>query len=198
MKGPQRSSSAAAAQVVTKPGPTGRCTILSCNGQRTMRTCLTGCARLQPEELQLGDFTSGGAKFIFLNACEAPGRGPAWHGMARRICIRPYMPPTSPLARATEHQDWQWGCMIFSKRARAALLLCCDADCLYNPGLLERAVELARQAGVAVAFDLASFEVVRDNLSTLRALLESDAVACCFSNEVRHEGTQYAGCCAVV
>lgn len=35
------------------------------------------------------------------------------------------------------------------------------ADCLYIPGLLERAVELARGAGAAVALDLASFEVVR-------------------------------------
>lgn len=37
----------------------------------------------------------------------------------------------------------------------------CAADCCYNPGLLERSVELARQAGCQVALDLASFEVIR-------------------------------------
>ena len=35
------------------------------------------------------------------------------------------------------------------------------ADCLYVPGLLERAIELARGAGACVALELASFEVVR-------------------------------------
>ena len=63
-------------RVVTKPGPTGRCTILSCNGQRTMRTCLTGCAKITPEELHLADFAAGGAKWAFLNACERRLRHP--------------------------------------------------------------------------------------------------------------------------
>lgn len=75
-------------RVVTKPGPTGRCTILSCNGQRTMRTCLTGCAKLTPEELQLGDYASGGARYAFLNACKwrshsCQGRVPAEVGITR-------------------------------------------------------------------------------------------------------------------
>eukprot|EP00887_Chlorella_sp_A99_P006297 scaffold3.g6297.t1 len=38
-----------------KPGPTGRCCILSCKGTRTMRTCLAG-PRTVPEELYLSDF----------------------------------------------------------------------------------------------------------------------------------------------
>ncbi|GAB4822086.1 hypothetical protein N2152v2_009132 [Parachlorella kessleri] len=110
--------------VITKPGPTGRCTILSCGGQRTMRTSLTGCARITPEELQLGHLSAGGTKWAFLNAY-----------------------------------------------------------CLYNEGLLERAIELAGKAGVSVAFDLASFEVVRAFRAKIRQLLESGAVACCFCNE---------------
>lgn len=36
-----------------------------------------------------------------------------------------------------------------------------STDCLYVPGLLERAIELARAAGASVAVELASFEVVR-------------------------------------
>lgn len=59
------------------------------------------------------------------------------------------------------------------------------SDCLYYPSMLDRAIELAGKAGVSVAFDLASFEVVRANRDKLRALLASGSVACVFANEVR-------------
>lgn len=52
--------------IATKPGTTGRCCILSCQGERTMRTCLDGAARLEPEELSLTDFA--GAKYVFLSS----------------------------------------------------------------------------------------------------------------------------------
>lgn len=55
-------------RVIAKEGTTGRCCILTCEGQRTMRTCLDAAARLEPEELTLEDFA--GAKFAFLSGCK--------------------------------------------------------------------------------------------------------------------------------
>ena len=83
-----------------KPGPTARSCILSCGGQRTMRTCLAGSPALSADELSPADFA--GVQWAYLSAY-----------------------------------------------------------CCYQPGLLERAVELARAAGCSVALDLASFEVIR-------------------------------------
>lgn len=51
--------------------------------------------------------------------------------------------------------------------------------------LLQRAVQLAREAGAKVALDLASFEVVREFRADVEALLESRQIECCFCNEVR-------------
>ncbi len=62
---------------------------------------------------------------------------------------------------------------------------------------MERATKLAGKAGVSVAFDLASFEVVRAFRPQITALLESGAVACCFCNEVGRGGLSLCGlpCC---
>ena len=51
--------------------------------------------------------------------------------------------------------------------------------------LLQRAVQLAREAGAKVALDLASFEVVREFRADVEALIESKHIDCCFCNEVR-------------
>ena len=56
--------------------------------------------------------------------------------------------------------------------------------CLYGQNLLQRAVELASQAGIKVALDLASFEIVQNFRPDLQKLLESGKVHCCFCNEV--------------
>lgn len=50
--------------------------------------------------------------------------------------------------------------------------------------LLQRAVQLARQAGAKVALDLASFEVVREFRADVDALIKSKQIECCFCNEV--------------
>ena len=50
--------------------------------------------------------------------------------------------------------------------------------------LLQRAVQLAREAGAKVALDLASFEVVREFRTDVEALIESKHIECCFCNEV--------------
>ncbi|PRW60062.1 sugar kinase [Chlorella sorokiniana] len=117
-------------RMAVKQGPTARSCILSCGGQRTMRTCMAGCPRLEPGELQPEDFE--GAAFAFLSAY-----------------------------------------------------------CLYVPGLLERAIELARGAGASVALELASFEVVRAFSQTIKSLLESGAVDVAFCNE--DEAMELAG-----
>ncbi|KAL4854982.1 ADP-dependent ribose-1-phosphate kinase [Chlorella vulgaris] len=52
--------------VLVKQGPTGRSCILSCGGQRTMRTCLSGCPRINPDELRADDFR--GVPWVFLSA----------------------------------------------------------------------------------------------------------------------------------
>ncbi len=51
----------------------GRSVILSCNGQRTMRTCLEGAARLLADELATADFE--GAKWAFFSAYSLYGEG---------------------------------------------------------------------------------------------------------------------------
>ena len=43
----------------------GRCVILSCNGQRTMRTCLEDAERLSANDISEDDFQ--GAKWVFLS-----------------------------------------------------------------------------------------------------------------------------------
>ena len=60
-------------QLVTKTGPTGRSCILSCRGQRTMRTCLAGCPRIEAADLQPHDFR--GVQWVFVSACEQGGGG---------------------------------------------------------------------------------------------------------------------------
>ena len=56
--------------------------------------------------------------------------------------------------------------------------------CRCRQDLLQRAVQLARQAGAKVALDLASFEVVREFRGDVEALIESKQIECCFCNEV--------------
>ncbi len=227
-----------------------------------MRTCLSGCAKIAPQELQLADFATGGAKWAFLNACERggltrfarfrrllcrraneagavdgagegrascartasaavggplcngerEGRGAAARGIAAGVlgqgaaCLgrsphrlqnlnpalaghhRPYIHPP---CLHTIHSFFCIHARPLPNRHMCSVWLhtqshACGhrADCLYNEGLLERAVELAGKAGVSVAFDLASFEVVRAFRPQITSLLESGAVACCFCNEV--------------
>lgn len=92
-------------------GSTARSVILTCEGQRTMRTCMENAARLSPDDIVADDY-----------------KGVKW--------------------------------ALFS------------AYGLYSEGLLLHAMTLAKQAGVKLAFDLASFEVVRHFRSQLLQLLE--------------------------
>lgn len=46
--------------------PAGRCVILSCDGQRTMRTCFPDSSRFSVGVLQPRDFQ--GAKWVFLSS----------------------------------------------------------------------------------------------------------------------------------
>lgn len=56
--------------------------------------------------------------------------------------------------------------------------------CFYGKQLLQRAIELAAEAKVKVALDLASFEIVQSFKQELQDVLESGRVHCCFCNEV--------------
>ena len=67
---------------------------------------------------------------------------------------------------------------------RGAKWLLLSGYCFYGPNLLQRAVELASEAGVKVALDLASFEIVQSFKTQLRQVLESGSIHCCFCNEV--------------
>ncbi|XP_058092040.1 uncharacterized protein LOC131237948 [Magnolia sinica] len=53
----------------------------------------------------------------------------------------------------------------------------------YNLELIRTAVRIAKQEGLFVSMDLASFEMVRDFRSTLLELLESGLIDLCFANE---------------
>lgn len=63
----------------------GRSVILSCNGQRTMRTCLEGAAQLQPQDLSADDFA--GASWAFFSAYSMYQQGLLSHavGLARQV-----------------------------------------------------------------------------------------------------------------
>lgn len=67
---------------------------------------------------------------------------------------------------------------------KGAKWLLLSGYCFYGENLLQRAVELASQAGVKVALDLASFEIVQSFKPQLREILERGKVHCCFCNEV--------------
>jgi sugar/nucleoside kinase (ribokinase family) len=73
----------------------------------------------------------------------------------------------------------------------------CGYDCLYIEGylvqdhsLIEGAVKLAKRCGLKVAIDLASFNVVKENLEFLRGLV-AEHVDILFANE--HEAAAFTG-----
>ena len=73
---------------------------------------------------------------------------------------------------------------------KGAKWLLLSGYCCYGENLLQRAVEVATQAGVKVALDLASFEIVQSFKPELRRILEGRQVHCCFCNEVRFCSTR--------
>ncbi|GLI60600.1 hypothetical protein VaNZ11_002773 [Volvox africanus] len=54
---------------------------------------------------------------------------------------------------------------------------------LYSEGLLQRAVELAKEAGAKVVLDLASYEIVRSYHKQLQEVLEGGGIHFCICNE---------------
>ncbi|KAJ8762327.1 hypothetical protein K2173_007484 [Erythroxylum novogranatense] len=54
---------------------------------------------------------------------------------------------------------------------------------IYNLKVIQAAIQIAKQEGVLVSMDLASFEMVRDSRSLLLQLLESRDIDLCFANE---------------
>jgi hypothetical protein len=67
---------------------------------------------------------------------------------------------------------------------KGAKWLLLSGYCFYGKHLLQRAIELAAEAGIKVALDLASFEIVQSFKQELKGVLESGRVHCCFCNEV--------------
>ena len=67
---------------------------------------------------------------------------------------------------------------------KGAKLLLLSGYCFYSEGLLQRAIDLATEANVKVALDLASFEVVKSFKQELKNMLQSGNIHCCFCNEV--------------
>lgn len=55
--------------------------------------------------------------------------------------------------------------------------------CFYTSGLVSRAIELAKEAGSKVAFDMGSYEIVRHFKEDINSLIESGSVDLCFCNE---------------
>ncbi len=66
--------------------------------------------------------------------------------------------------------------------------------CFYGEHLLQRAIELAAEANIKVALDLASFEIVQSFKQELKDVLESGRVHCCFCNEVCFVGLLVTCC----
>jgi len=66
--------------------------------------------------------------------------------------------------------------------------------CFYGEHLLQRAMELAAEAKIKVALDLASFEIVQSFKQELKDVLESGRVHCCFCNEVCFVGLLVTCC----
>ncbi|KXZ55185.1 hypothetical protein GPECTOR_3g330 [Gonium pectorale] len=107
---------------VLPEGFTGRSAILTCDGERTMRTFLDPKVSTRVEDLSVDDFS--GCSFVFLSSY-----------------------------------------------------------CLYSEGLLQRAVQLAREVGAKVVLDLASYEVVRSYHKQLMEVLGGGGIHFCICNE---------------
>ncbi|KAH7566266.1 hypothetical protein JRO89_XS08G0128000 [Xanthoceras sorbifolium] len=54
---------------------------------------------------------------------------------------------------------------------------------MFSLGVTKAAIKIAKQEGLSVSMDLASFETVRDHRKSLVALLESGDIDLCFANE---------------
>lgn len=68
-------------------------------------------------------------------------------------------------------------------RLASCSVLHCEGYALFKPDVLKRAIAEAKAAGAQVSLDLASFEVVRACLGTLREVLETGGVDIVFCNE---------------
>ncbi|GLC59572.1 hypothetical protein PLESTB_001501700 [Pleodorina starrii] len=107
---------------VMQEGSTGRSAILTCEGERTMRTYMDPKVTTRVEDLSVDDFE--GCRWVFLSSYS-----------------------------------------------------------LYSEGLLQRAVDLAGQAGARVVLDLASYEVVRSYHKELQEVLQGGGIHFCICNE---------------
>jgi sugar/nucleoside kinase (ribokinase family) len=59
--------------------------ILSCNGQRTMRTCLEGAAALTADDLSADDFAGSAWAFFSAYGLYQPGLLPRAMGLAKQV-----------------------------------------------------------------------------------------------------------------
>jgi hypothetical protein len=162
---------------------TGRSVILSCNGQRTMRTCLDGAAALTADDLSAGDF--GGAAWAFFSAygLYQPGLLPRAMALAKQVSCCTTMEVVAALV----------ACLVQDHNAVAA-----QRSCWFNSKRRRRAQhgswssdlrEFRGQGGAKVALDLASFEVVRAFREPLLELLAAHRPDFLICNEVRrHSG----------
>ena len=58
-----------------------------------------------------------------------------------------------------------------------------SAYCFYHPHLVQRAIQLSKEANCRLILDLASFEIVKNYRDALKPLIESGVIDICFCNE---------------
>jgi len=78
-------------------------------------------------------------------------------------------------------------------RFASCSVLHCEGYALFKPEVLKRAIAEAKAAGAQVSLDLASFEVVRSCLGTLKEILQTGGVDIVFCNEDEVREVQQLG-----
>ncbi|KAK4390700.1 5-dehydro-2-deoxygluconokinase [Sesamum angolense] len=137
-----------------KNGSTGQCVCLVDElGNRTMRPCLSSAVKIQANDLTTEDLKGSKVR-------------PLWHNRYA---------PTSVL-----HMDHLFLLiLVFLLRVQWLVL----RYAIFNIEVIQAAIKIAKQEGVSVSLDLASFEMVRKFRLPLLQLLESGSIDLCFANE---------------
>ncbi|XP_054796145.1 uncharacterized protein LOC129301616 isoform X2 [Prosopis cineraria] len=143
-----------------KKGHTAQCVCLVDElGNRTMRPCLSNAVKVQAEELKREDFK--GSKVDLLNSKDILDMQSTHKGLGRLNY------PSCPFYQNTLLNEG-WLVMRYAK---------------LNLEVIQAAIDLAKQEGLLVSLDLASFEMVRNFKLPLLKLLESGNIDLCFANE---------------
>ena len=139
--------------------------ILSCNGQRTMRTCLDGAAALTAKDLSAADFAGAAWAFFSAYGLYQPGLLPRAMALARQASCRrtawagQKRPPVSwPRCMSVAHTKGDGATLALLSSAAAECSRCFRLITFLSEG--PHTCESRWQAGARVTADFAWFSAV--------------------------------------